>query len=390
MIKRGNIRFIKSINKQSVLNIIRQNAFISTPQLVKLTGLRPSTILAILNSLLNEQLIVEAGKGDSTNKGGKRPLLWKLNENHSYAMGIDVEMGQLRGVILNLCGHVIHRATLDTQLFFSVTELVQHIELFIKDMLLYAHISLDHLKGIGIACSGVVDRENGVLIISELCPEINAPLLTELNKKFDLPIIIENNANACAQGLKWLGVSKNHKNSLTILVEFDQDVAGIGLGIIINNELYHGSTYCAGELNVHLPKFIDIIENIRHRFHESPIFSEYITFPEKLNIEMMIEAAKQGDPLAMTFFSILGNIIGKHISNAIAVLNPEALIISGKIAELGEKIIKPIQRVIELETLSITNNHLSILCDENGSYSVAKGSASLILNDFFRFGHVNA
>ena len=389
MIRTGNIKFIKNINKQLVLNLIRKNELISAPQISHKTGLRPSTILNILNDFIDEKLIIEAGKGESTNKGGKKPILWRLNKDHSYVIGIDIEIGQLIGVILNLSGEVVYKSILRTKPFQNFEGLIFNIRQFINDLLNFSNISIDKILGMGIACAGVVDRDNGILIIGEIIPETNLNFLKELEKYYHFPIIIENNANACAQGSKWLGVAKNKKNIMTILVEFDTEVGGMGIGIIINNELYHGSSYCAGELNIHLPKLKDMIENIRNRFNESSIFSYYITSPEKIDIDLMISAAKQNDELALNFFSIFGNLIGKSIASSIALLNPEALIIIGDIAELGDIIINPIRNAIELETLSITNSKLEILCDSSGHYSVAKGAASIILSEFFHLPSLN-
>ena len=114
----------------------------------------------------------------------------------------------------------------------------------------------------GIAFAGVVNRETGTIVIGDIFPNMNIPLLNELNKHFSFPIIMENNANACAIGTKWLGVARGKKNFMTILIELDYDVSGMGIGIVINEDLYHGSSYCAGELNVHLPKLREMLENI--------------------------------------------------------------------------------------------------------------------------------
>jgi N-acetylglucosamine repressor len=385
----GDVSFIKNINKQLVLNLIRNYDFISAPELSKTTGLRPSTILNILNDFLSQELIIDAGKGQSTNKGGKRPSLWRLNKSFSYTIGLDIEIGQIIGVILNLSAETVHKSILKIEPIQNLAEAITHINTIVNNMLTNSKIPKDKILGMGIACAGVVNRETGTMIISEIISEMNLPFLSELQKHYTFPIIIENNANACAQGSKWLGVAKEKKNLMAILVEFDTDVGGIGIGIIINNELYHGSSFCAGELNIHLPKLRDMLENIRNRFHESPILKNYALSPEKIDIDLMISAAEQEDELAITFFSIFGNLIGKSIASSIALLNPDALIIMGDISSLGEIIVNPIRNAIELEILSISNANLEILCDSNGHYSVAKGSASLILNDFFQLPNIN-
>lgn len=388
MVQTGDIKFIKNINKQIVLNLIRKNDLISAPELSRKTGLRPSTILNILNDFVKRDLIVDTGKGSSTIKGGKRPSLWRLNKNHSYVIGIDIEMGQLIGVILNLSGEIVHKSIIKIPQIQNLQEVIGHVNNIVSTMLDTTQIPKNSILGMGLACAGVVNRELGVMIISEIIPDMNLPLLSELKKFYNFPIIIENNANACAQGSIWVGEAQDKKNLLAILVEFDTDVGGMGIGIIINNKLYHGSSFCAGELNIHLPKLRDMLENLRNRFHESQILSSFVSTPEKIDIELMISAAKKGDEIAITLFTIFGNFIGKSIASSIALLNPDTLIILGDISSLGDIITTPIRNAIEMEILSISNSRLNILCDSNGHYCVAIGAASLILNEYFKLPNI--
>jgi predicted NBD/HSP70 family sugar kinase len=390
MIQPGDITFIKNINKQLVLNLIRNHNFISAPELSRITGLRPSTILNILNDLSDRSLIKNIGKGDSTKKGGKRPTLWKLNDSVAYVIGLDIEIGELSVVILNLGGKTIAQSTMRIGPIQDLHELIKDINILVNGVIKESNIDRSKIVGMGVAYAGVVNCETGTIIIGDIIPHMNIPLLSELNKFYDFPIIMENNANACAIGAKWLGEAKGKKNFMTILIEFDTNVGGMGIGIVINEELYHGASYCSGELNIHLPKLRDMLENIRNRFNEGHILRNYVSSPEKINIYIMIDAAKQADEVALTFFSILGNLIGKTISSSIALLNPDSVILTGDISSLDDIIINPIRNAIEMEVLSITNVNLEILCGKHGHYCVANGAAALVLDDFFKLPNIYA
>jgi predicted NBD/HSP70 family sugar kinase len=219
--------------------------------------------------------------------------------------------------------------------------------------------------------------------MSSVIPEMNFPLLEKLND-LNIPVIVENNANAAAVGLKWNGNDKTKKNYLTILVEIDKNVSGLGIGIVINGELYRGASYCAGELYPHLPSLKEILSTIRSRFAEGHILKNYTASLEAIDIDILLDAAKNGDEIAKLAFSIIGNIVGQTIAPAVALLNPDTLIITGVISELESVIIDAVKKEIEMKVISISNNALNIIVDKYHHYSVAVGAASLILEDFFR------
>jgi N-acetylglucosamine repressor len=102
-----------------------------------------------------------------------------------------------------------------------------------------------------------------------------------------------------------------------------------------------------------------------------------------IDTRFLIEAAKQGDKIARLIFAMIGNVVGHTISPAIALLNPDTLVITGDITELEDIVIDSVRKEIELNVLSITSNSLDIIVDSHHHYSVAVGAASLVLEDFF-------
>ncbi len=380
----GDIRLVRKVNEKFILNLIRTRKIISGAELSVITKLRPSTVLSILNDLSSHNLILKHGKGESTNKGGKKPTLWKINSDSFYVIGLDLEVNEIKIVLLDLDGKVKSKRTsviTENRTLAGVTEqIVNEFDQILK----INDVPKSKILGMGVAYAGVVNSDKGLIIKGDVIPEMNAPLLNELRNYFNFKIIIENNANAAAIGEKWSGQGIDKKHFMTILPEFDTNVGGIGIGIIINNELYHGSTFCAGELNQHLPKMIDILENFRYRFSESEFFNQYLGNINQINIGMVIEAAKKDDKIAVSMIMHFSNYLGKLIAKPVALLNPDALIISGPLSQLDNIIIDPLKDSINMEILSITKDSLQIICSDLGEYSVCIGAASLILFDFFK------
>ncbi len=386
----GDLKLVKSINDRLVLNLIRVNKVMSSSELVRITGMRPSTIFNILKDMAAQSLVLNLGKGESTDKGGKKPYLWSLNNEAAYALGVDVEVGELTAVILDFSAEIVAKKIYRIDKFETIDELVHHILVIVDDILTESGIDRSKVIGLGVGIAGVVNAESGHVVMTDVFQEMNVPVLDALKNHYSFPVAIENNANAAAVGDKWVGAARESRNSMTVLVEFDRNVHGFGIGVIVNEELYRGSSYCAGELNLPMSDLGEMLTNVRSMLRIGPILSKFDGSPISVDTRIMIDAARQGDPAAISFFNRLGSFIGKRISSVIGVLNPDMLIISGDLAELQDLIISPVKNAIEMETLSITSEVLKVATSSHGHYSVAMGAASIILESHFKVPDVRS
>ncbi len=384
----GDHSLVKSINERLVLNLVRLNKVISSSDLVRITGMQPSTIFNILRDLTKNFLVLNLGKGDSTEKGGKRPYLWGLNKEAAYALGVDLEIGQVTVVVLDFSSEIAFKKVHKIASFKTLTELTGELVKVVNEVL--ADLRLDPLKvlGIGVAVAGIVNSDTGVLVMTDVLPEMNVGFLEALKNEFPFPVFVENNANASVVGEKWIGVGRDSKNCLNVLVEIDEGVGALGIGFLVNEELYRGSSFSAGEINPSMPDLHDLLLNIRTHLIDGKILMKYDESPQDIGITIMIDAAKEGDEIAKSFFERLGYQIGRNISRIVAAFNPDMLIISGDIAELGDVIIEPIKRIIDIELLAVTGEALRIVTSSQGHYSVAIGAACLVLTDYFKVPNI--
>ncbi len=386
----GDLKLVKNINDRLVLNLIRVNKIMSSSDLVRITGMRPSTIFNILKDMAAQSLVINLGKGESTEKGGKKPYLWSLNNEAAFALGVDVEVGELTAVILNFCAEIVAKKIYRIDKFETLDELDHHITVIVDDILTESKIDRTKVVGLGVAVAGIVDNVTDLVVMTDVFQEMNVPMLAALRKHYSFPVVVENNANASAVGDKWIGVARDSRNSMTVLMEFDKNVHGIGIGIIINEEIYRGSSFCAGELIMPMSDLGEMLTNVRSQLRKGDILKQYDSSPLSIDTRVMIDAAKKGDRIALSFFNRLGHFIGRRIGSVIGVLNPDMLIISGDLAELDEIIVRPVKEAIELDTLSITSETLRVVTSSHGHYSVAMGAASIILGSHFKVPDVRS
>lgn len=375
---------VKGYHEKLMLNVIRENSVISGSELIRFTNLNKSTVFSILKELSARSLIVSTGKGEATEKGGVRPSLWKLNAEAFYAIGIDVEIGEMTAVMLDLTGEPVKKNVYKVNVSSNLDELVESIIYVINSIVSDSKVAEERILGCCIAFTGIVDYLRGIVVMSGVLFNLNLQLLDRLKHSFRFPVLVENNANAAAIGEKWTGQGKNKNNFLVLLIEFDMNVAGLGIGIILEGNVYRGASFSAGELYPHMPNLRQLIDMVRPRFSEGRILKNFISSPESLDVNSLIEMARQEDEIALLIFSIFGRKIGEIIAPSIALLNPDTLIITGTIAELGEVIINPIENAIQMNVLAVTSNALKIVAGRNRKFSVAVGAASLVLSNFFK------
>ncbi len=298
---KGDFKLVKNMNEQIVLNLIREHNIISSSELVHKTGMMPSTIFNILKDLTSLGLILNLGKGESTEKGGKKPFIWKVNGAPYYSIGIDLEIGEIVAVVLDFAGERVWERRFKVEPVKTAEELIERLKETINSVISESKIEMEKILGVGIAVAGVVSNTNGTVITTDILGQVNLTIKPALEEHFPFQVLVENNANAAAIGAKWVGVGAKYQNSITVLTELGSNVGGMGIGLILHNRLYKGATSCAGELNTPLPKLGDILVSIKSLLHKGLFLSEYMNHMDDIAIHTIVCADKEGDYAALLF-----------------------------------------------------------------------------------------
>jgi glucokinase len=175
-------------------------------------------------------------------------------------------------------------------------------------------------KAIGIGVPAIVDPVNGIVYDVQNIPTWKEiPLKKILEKEFKIPVFINNDANCFALGEFTYGKSKNYKNVIGLSLG-----TGIGMGIIINKELYNGVLCGAGEIGM-LGYKDSIIENYSGSFF---FLKNYNATAKKLALD-----AKKGEPTALEAFDEYGKHLGETIKSIVYLFAPEVIILGGSISK---------------------------------------------------------
>ncbi|GAA0497110.1 xylose repressor [Salinibacillus aidingensis] len=384
--KTWNQHVVKKQNKGLVLESIKQNSPISRADIASSTGLNKGTVSSLVNELLEEKMIDESGPGES--KGGRRPVMLFFNQVAGYSVGIDLGVNYILGILTDLRGNIISERTSN---FINLTyeeilkELFQVIDTLIKS----APESPYGIVGIGIGVPGIVNRDEKILLAPNLGWR-NAELKSTLEKKFNVPVTIENEANAGAYGEKNFGIGKNNQNIVYVSVGI-----GIGVGLILNGQLYRGHNGFSGEFG-HMTVEVN---GSKCRCGNKGCWELYASEQSLLGnteqsgnlnlqtdkdhtLETILDLAQNGDKEAIQRFQNIGQYLGVGINNIINIFNPEQVIIGNRMASAEKWLKEPLNDWIHNQTLWFSQKDLRIDFSHLLTHSTALGVAAFSTEEF--------
>ncbi len=153
--QRGTFQLMKSVNKSIILNKIRTSEPISRAQIAKETRLTPPTVSSIVKELMEQGLVRESTLGHSS--GGRKPTMLHINTDAFYVIGVDAGPETVEGVLTDLTGKILYRASSLLKKPISNEQLLSILKENIYTILDISQINQDKIIGVGIAMHGVVD-----------------------------------------------------------------------------------------------------------------------------------------------------------------------------------------------------------------------------------------
>src|SRR5918912_345139 len=229
---------IRDINRQFVLNYIRDREPISRAEIARVTALQRSTVSTIVEELKTEGLIEEIGAGAST--GGRRPTLIRLRAAGATAVGVDITPSRTTIATSDLVGRVIEREEFENsprpdEMAAQVIERVREI---------VARDRQGAVAGVGVSLPGLVDPDTGRAIYIPFFRWRDWAVAEEIERATGLKARVDNDANAAALAELWFGrpeVSGSRDFIIVLVAE------GIGTGIVFDRQIYRGERGAAGE-----------------------------------------------------------------------------------------------------------------------------------------------
>lgn len=356
--------------KRRIFNLLRMEGGISRAALSQRCGLTRPAVSAIVDELVREGIVIEAGRGDST--GGKPPILLKLVRGGRCAIGLDLGDDYLiRGVLCDCACEVLSSAELEYSNNYD--DIINVCTRLIN--MLASQAPADSLVGVGVAVSGVVDVDRNELAGSttlDIAPY--SGFAGHLQRAAGLPVLLERRPNAAALAEALFGAGKNYRSLIYLT-----SGRGVGAGIYIDGEIYRGSYGSAGEIGLlRLPGGGRVEEIAR----PSAVAAEFSRLKGcTTSFSEFLTAFRNGDPDAGHLARLNAEQLAFAAETAVNLFDPEAIVLGGRALEFGEQWFNCFKHVLELNSTS--NAVGGRICVERsffGSSGVAVGGAQVVLD----------
>lgn len=219
------------------------------------------------------------------------------------------------------------------------------------------------LGGVGIGAPGPLDTKRGVVLLTPNLGWVDMPLRDRVAEALDLPAHLDNDANCAVLGESWVGAARGGRYVLGVTIG-----TGIGGGIVINGEVHHGASDCAGEIG-HMTIDMDgrrcgcgnygcleayasgpaiamrAIEQVRSGA-ESSLAGLVGGDLDKVTAQTVYHAATLGDDLAREVVRATAQYLGAGLANLVNVFNPDLVVIAGGVTQAGDRLFEPLRRVV--------------------------------------------
>jgi glucokinase len=274
----------------------------------------------------------------------------------TLACGIDVGGTKIAGGVIDESGAVVEELRVESPatdveaIEDAITSLVRELR------------SRHEIGAVGIGAAGYVDKARAVVMFAPNIAWRDVDLKAELEERVDLPVVVENDANAAAWGEFVYGAGHDIDDLLMVAVG-----TGVGGGVVLDGELYRGAFGVGAEIG-HMRVVPDgvicgcgnrgcleqyasgtaLVRETRAAARSGSLLAADLLEraggdPDLITGPLVTEAARAGDPFAVEQLQVLGRWLGEGIASLTAVLDPAVVVIGGGVSEAGDLLLDPVR-----------------------------------------------
>lgn len=379
-------------HKKQIIRIIYFKGPVSSAELTRNLPLSTPKVNSLLQELISEGLLKELGPGDSS--GGRRPAIYGLVEDGFYIVGITINIYRTIISVFNASNREIsgpHYVSVPMKRDFSIFE---DINEKLQEILNVLNIPRQKIIAVGMEMPGLVNQE--LVMNKTYFPEIEN-LHLKIAEVFDIPVFFDNDARIRTFAEQQFGLARDRQNVLMVHADW-----GIGLGLILNHQLYSGKSGFSGEFG-HIPMIengelchcgkrgcLEAIASVSavardarrglEAGHASLLSNLVDGDFQKIDANLVIQAARSGDQFSISILTEAGKWLGKGITFLVQVFNPEVIIVGGKLAEAGQFLQAPINQALFTYANPDISNDTEVVFSVMGVKAGTIGAAAFAIN----------
>lgn len=382
----------------AILEVIRKNGPISRTDISKATELNIVTVSNYVNHYIKKGLVIEGELDEST--GGRKPVLVELNPKAGYIVGVGLNMLSMVGVLVDLEINVIREVKRERTPENSETVIEKMVDLA-EEIINQAEIDKDKIAGVGVGVPGIIDERGRTIRWPQSLGDKDISICLSIKETFEkrlgIPTIVENDANAAVLGEKWLGLDREVRHMIYMF-------SGVGVGVLINGEIYRGANGAAGEFGVASLKQskedafqmagglgrwemdLGMVREVRTRLEKgekSSLLDIAGGDVRKIGFKELVRAVKEKDALALRVVEQGAVALGKKVAFLVNLLNPEIVVIGGGVEDCGAPLLEVVKNTVKEWAVEEASSRVSVIPSAFGENAVALGAVGIVAREIF-------
>jgi predicted NBD/HSP70 family sugar kinase len=408
----ADLRLMRELNRLLILNGVRVSGPITRVAVAHRTGLSRTTVSSIVDELLADNLLFEGKTVEAAPTGGRRATLLHFNADAGYVIGVDLGRSHLTLLLTNLAGQIIarHSGPFDASLGPEIC--LQQVIASLMDFTTEHQIGWHQIIGVGLGIPGPMDAASRMLVRPPRMPGWDQyDMRTVMERACKVPMYFDNDANMGARGESQYGAARDVDNMAYVKV-----ATGIGCGLILNGDIYRGSSGAAGELgHVTIDDNGPLCDCGNRGCLEVVAGAAAVTmaasravYPDSgasnggqdgrdaedsapagprradlLDVADVVHAALAGDTIAQEAIERAGYHIGIALAGLVNIFNPSLILLDGSMARAGEFLLGPIRQGIARRSLAASSAATRIEMAQLGDNAIALGAVATVIEAAF-------
>ncbi len=392
----ANARSRKQEQYRKIVSFLYDKGNASIAEIVKYSTISQPLVASLVEDLLGFGILLDNGIGESI--GGRRPNLYCINPEYQYVVGLDINMHTLTIALFDLSNKLVSREEYKNFDLENSSEYTDELVNKINDLLRKKKIPATKVLAMGVSIPGLIDAKNGVSF-THLTFHKNG-LAAFLSEKMGFSVVLDNDARMMALGEKAFGKAKDKKDVLCLNLS-----NGIGLGIILNGKLYSGKNGFAGEFGhilidpdgdlcqcgkigclETLASGTTLVRNIKVALDKGQpsLLSQYNDEGKCIDLRAVVDVILKGDQFAIDQLNMMSEYLGKGLVTLIHLLNPEMIIIGGRLAYTGKYVVDPVNMVLNKYAMDRISSETEVVCSDLLDEAALMGTLSYVMNTVLR------
>ena len=390
------VDYKKNQKQRKVLAHMYAEGTCTLAHLTKMLHSSVPSVTSLVEELINNHWVKSIGTATGSN--GRRPVLFGLDTEHNYVAVLDVSTHDTKILFMDIQRKVIFRGNYDLRLDDNPTFLASLAHYF-TNALAESGINENDLIAVGVSMPGLVDARRGLNLTYKNLNQTGESVTSWLSNQIDKPVYLINDTKATVLGESRFGGAQGKKQVLAINIDW-----GVGLGIVVNGEVFQGASGFAGELG-HIQvdpegelcfcgkigclstvtSALALVKRAQRDILAGQV-SKLAAFRDKvdqIDIDELINAAHSGDSYAIDILHETGYQLGKGLAIAISLFNPEIIIVDGVLTKAAGFILNTIEQAISKYCLSDFRNDMTIELTQLNGTAKWLGTHAYMMEDIF-------